>query len=214
MLLELAVSVLTTLAFHMLFSFHWEIPVPLRSLPGDLKDDIALGRHENVLGGTASSSATLSLPPEIWLHFHRMATSESSPLAKASADHFQYEPIRDPLKDMQDFLRLMNSVNPDKSRCSSCKTWKPATTEFFDIKLGKCPGTCRVCKQKKAEKRKKATEGTASGGSYPTDDDDTNEELSDLSRFTLEEYLTVIAMDKTARSFSALVDTEVLDLKG
>jgi hypothetical protein len=30
----------------------------------------------------------------------------------------------------------------------------------------------------------------------------------------LEEYLTIIAMDETARSFSALVNVEVLHLKG
>ncbi|KAJ6543164.1 hypothetical protein B0H19DRAFT_1172923 [Mycena capillaripes] len=102
MLLELAVSVLATLAFHLMFSFLWEIPVPLRSLPGDLKDDIALGRDERSSEGdrrgTASSSTTFSLPPELWLHVHRLATSESSPLAIASADRFHYEPIRDPLK--------------------------------------------------------------------------------------------------------------------
>jgi hypothetical protein len=40
MLLELAVSVLVTLAFYMLFSILWEIPAPLRSLPGDLKSDV------------------------------------------------------------------------------------------------------------------------------------------------------------------------------
>jgi hypothetical protein len=60
--------------------------------------------------------------------------------------------------------------------------------------------------------RKKAAEATKSGESYPADDDNTNEDLSDLSRFTLKEYLTIIAMDETARSFSALV--EILHLKG
>ncbi|KAJ7808642.1 hypothetical protein B0H13DRAFT_1920635 [Mycena leptocephala] len=108
----------------------------------------------------------------------------------------------------------MDSANPATSKCSSCKTWKPGTSKFFTIKLGKCPGTCRVCSQKKADKRKKAAEATTSGESYPADDDNTNEDLSELSRFTLEEYLTIIAMDETARSFSALVDVEILRLKG
>ncbi|KAJ7463098.1 hypothetical protein B0H11DRAFT_1923036 [Mycena galericulata] len=125
MLLEFAVSVLATLAFYMLFSFHWEIPAPLRSLPGDLKDDIVLGRDERALEGTASSSTTLSLPPEIWLHVHRMATSESSPLAKASADRFQYEPIRDPLKDMQNFLRDARSF------VLVCRMWHGLAKEIL-----------------------------------------------------------------------------------
>jgi hypothetical protein len=33
--------------------------------------------------------------------------------------------------------------------------------------LGKCPGTCRVCSQKKADKRRKAVEATTSGEFYP-----------------------------------------------
>ncbi|KAJ6597327.1 hypothetical protein B0H10DRAFT_2087727 [Mycena sp. CBHHK59/15] len=129
MLLELAVSVLATLAFYLLFSFLWEIPAPLRSLPGDLKDDIALVRDERSLEGdrrgTASSSATFSLPPEIWLHVHRLATSESSPFAKASADRFQYEPIRDPLKDMRDFLRDARSF------VLVCRMWHGLAKEIL-----------------------------------------------------------------------------------
>ncbi|KAJ7829611.1 hypothetical protein B0H13DRAFT_1916378 [Mycena leptocephala] len=106
----------------------------------------------------------------------------------------------------------MESTNPAKSWCSSCKTSKPATNEFFTIKLGNCQKTCRVCNQKKADRRKK-TAG-ASGASYHADDDDDKNEESDLGHFTLEEYLTIIAMDETARSFSALVNVEVLHLKG
>ncbi|KAJ7828439.1 hypothetical protein B0H13DRAFT_2373193 [Mycena leptocephala] len=107
----------------------------------------------------------------------------------------------------------MESANPATSKCSSCKTWKPAMSEFFTIKLGKCLGTCCVCSQKKADKRKKAAEATKSEESYPADDDNTSEDLSDLSCFTLEEYLTIITMDETAQSFSVLVDVEILHLK-
>jgi hypothetical protein len=69
----------------------------------------------------------------------------------------------------------MDSANPATSKCSSCKTWKPATSEFLTIKLGKCSGTCRVCSQKKTDKRRKAAEATTSGESYPADADNTND---------------------------------------
>ncbi|KAF8144100.1 hypothetical protein K438DRAFT_2029301 [Mycena galopus ATCC 62051] len=110
-------------------AFSGEFPAPLRSLSGDLKSDITLERDENSLEGdrrgTASSSATLSLPPEIWRHVHRLATSESSPLAKGSADRFQYEPIRDPLKDMQDFLRDARSF------VLVCRMWHGLAKEIL-----------------------------------------------------------------------------------
>ncbi|KAJ7809315.1 hypothetical protein B0H13DRAFT_1927983 [Mycena leptocephala] len=102
---------------------------------------------------------------------------------------------------------------PRKKLVQQLQDVKPVVTnEFFTIKLGNCQKTCRVCNQKKADRRKK-TAG-ASGESYHADDDDNKNEESDLGHFTLEEYLTIIAMDETARSFSALVNVEVLHLKG
>ncbi|KAJ7873963.1 hypothetical protein B0H13DRAFT_1894787 [Mycena leptocephala] len=95
-----------------------------------------------------------------------------------------------------------STAGPDKSFCSTCSLWKLATDEFFNIKLGKCPKTCRVCNQRKKEKNKnKPRDSTATGQSYPTDSCDADEDLSDLPRFTLEEFLAIIAMDENARSF-------------
>jgi hypothetical protein len=51
------------------------------------------------------------------------------------------------------------------------------------------------------KKKKKPRDSTATGQSYSTDGGDANEDLSDLPRFTLEEFLAIIAMDENARSF-------------
>ncbi|KAJ7900448.1 hypothetical protein B0H13DRAFT_1883531 [Mycena leptocephala] len=87
------------------------------------------------------------------------------------------------------------TVDPDKSFYSTCSLWKLETDEFFNIKLGKCPKTCRVCNQRKTEKNKdKPRDSTATGQSYPTDGGDADEDLSDLPRVTLEEFLAIIAI--------------------
>ncbi|KAJ7836105.1 hypothetical protein B0H13DRAFT_1913287 [Mycena leptocephala] len=101
-----------------------------------------------------------------------------------------------------------STADADKFFCSTCSLWKLATDEFFNIKLGKCPKTCRVCNQRKKEN--KPRDSTATGQSYPTDGGDADEDLSDLPRVTLEEFLAIIAMDENARSFAALVDTQIL----
>ncbi|KAJ6599916.1 hypothetical protein DFH09DRAFT_1355932 [Mycena vulgaris] len=49
--------------------------------------------------------ASVSLSPEMWIHIQRLATVDTSPLTIAYSDRFQYVPVADPLKDMQDFLR-------------------------------------------------------------------------------------------------------------
>jgi hypothetical protein len=104
-----------------------------------------------------------------------------------------------------------STADPDKSFCSTCSLWKLATDEFFNIKLGKYAKTCRVCNQRKKEKNKdKPRDSTATGQSYPTDGGDADQDLSDLPRVTLEEFLAIIAMDENARSFAALVDTQIL----
>jgi hypothetical protein len=107
-----------------------------------------------------------------------------------------------------------STADPSRTRCSTCGTWKLATNEFFNIKHGKCPKTCRICTERKAKQRKKTTEDSTTGRSYPIDDGDVDEDSSDLCRVTLEEFLAIIAMDESARSFSALVDTQSRDLKG
>ncbi|KAJ7911797.1 hypothetical protein B0H13DRAFT_1875416 [Mycena leptocephala] len=108
-----------------------------------------------------------------------------------------------------------STANPDESFCSTCSLWKLATDEFFNIKLGKCPKTCCICNQRKKEKNKdKPRDSTATGQSYPTDGGNADEDLSDLPQVTLEEFLAIIAMDENARSFAALVDTQILKSNG
>ncbi|KAJ6510894.1 hypothetical protein C8R45DRAFT_965520 [Mycena sanguinolenta] len=50
-----------------------------------------------------------SLPSEIWLYIHRIATADSSPMVAAYSDRFQYMPVSDPLKDPGQFWRLASS---------------------------------------------------------------------------------------------------------
>ncbi|KAJ7512314.1 hypothetical protein B0H11DRAFT_2214122 [Mycena galericulata] len=47
----------------------------------------------------------VSLPHEIWLYIHRLATSDSSPLVAARSERYQYAVPSDPLNDSQEFLR-------------------------------------------------------------------------------------------------------------
>ncbi|KAJ6599911.1 hypothetical protein DFH09DRAFT_1355929 [Mycena vulgaris] len=56
-----------------------------------------------------AGSFTSQLPSEIWIHIQRLATADTSPLTIAYSDRFQYVPVADPLKDMQDFLRNARS---------------------------------------------------------------------------------------------------------
>ncbi|KAJ7742150.1 hypothetical protein DFH07DRAFT_1063800 [Mycena maculata] len=44
------------------------------------------------------------LPPEIWLYIHRLATSETTPLATAQSAGFQYAAPADPLQSIHYFL--------------------------------------------------------------------------------------------------------------
>jgi hypothetical protein len=56
-----------------------------------------------------TTGRSISLPPEIWLYIHRLATSDTSPMALAHTDQFQYVPITDPLKDVQNFWRVSST---------------------------------------------------------------------------------------------------------
>jgi hypothetical protein len=58
-----------------------------------------------------STGPTISLPPEIWLYIHRLATSDTSPMALAYTDRYQYVPVTDPLKDVQSFWRVSSTTN-------------------------------------------------------------------------------------------------------
>ncbi|KAF7348603.1 hypothetical protein MVEN_01378100 [Mycena venus] len=66
-----------------------------------------------------------SLPPELWLHIYRLATSESSPLAVANADRFQYLSFPDPFKDIKHYLRDAYSF------VLVCKSWNTLANEIL-----------------------------------------------------------------------------------
>ncbi|KAJ7854449.1 hypothetical protein B0H13DRAFT_1903690 [Mycena leptocephala] len=68
----------------------------------------------------------------------------------------------------------------------------------------------RLQSEEEKKNKNKPRDSTATGQSYPTDGGDTDEDLSDLPRVTLEEFLAIIAMDENARSFAALVNTQIL----
>ncbi|KAJ7457561.1 hypothetical protein B0H11DRAFT_2286851 [Mycena galericulata] len=135
MILEFAASVL---AFYALYHLLSRLNLPLLTFPGPqsarsfpdgtftgLKDEIASGRNSSIALATVVSGPSLSLPPEIWLYIHRLATAESSPLAKASTDRFQYTPIRDPLEDMEDLLLIARSF------VLVCRLWNSLATEIL-----------------------------------------------------------------------------------
>ncbi|KAF7340776.1 hypothetical protein MSAN_02106200 [Mycena sanguinolenta] len=50
-----------------------------------------------------------SLPSEVWLYIHRIATADTSPMVTAYSDRFQYVPVSDPLKDPGQFWRIASS---------------------------------------------------------------------------------------------------------
>ncbi|KAJ7137657.1 hypothetical protein C8R46DRAFT_612610 [Mycena filopes] len=54
-------------------------------------------------------SLSPSLPQELWLYIHRIATAETSPIVAAYTDRYQYVAEPNPLIDMQDFLRDVSS---------------------------------------------------------------------------------------------------------
>ncbi|KAF7333406.1 hypothetical protein MVEN_02356400 [Mycena venus] len=65
------------------------------------------------------------LPAEIWLYIHRLATSDTSPLALCHAGQFQYVPITDPLKDVEHFWRDTYSF------VLVCRLWNSLATELL-----------------------------------------------------------------------------------
>ncbi|KAJ7670363.1 hypothetical protein B0H17DRAFT_1085921 [Mycena rosella] len=74
-----------------------------------------------------SRESPASLPPEVWIYIQRLATSEASPLTLAvrDADRFQYVPLADPFKDVQEFLR---------NACSFvlvCRLWNSLANELL-----------------------------------------------------------------------------------
>ena len=58
----------------------------------------------------SQESPLLRVPQEIWLHIHRLATIDWSPLALAYSERFHYWPLRvlDPFMEIREFLRVSN----------------------------------------------------------------------------------------------------------
>jgi hypothetical protein len=50
-----------------------------------------------------------ALPAELWLYIHRLATSATSPMVVASADRYRYDPVTDPLTDIEHFWRVRHT---------------------------------------------------------------------------------------------------------
>ncbi|KAJ6599910.1 hypothetical protein DFH09DRAFT_1355928 [Mycena vulgaris] len=72
-----------------------------------------------------AAGSSVSLPPEIWIQIHRLATADTSPLAIAHSDRVQYVPVADPLQDMQDFLRNAYSF------VLVCRLWNGLANEIM-----------------------------------------------------------------------------------
>ncbi|KAJ7908655.1 hypothetical protein B0H13DRAFT_2331161 [Mycena leptocephala] len=71
-----------------------------------------------------TTGRSISLPPEIWLYIHRLATLDTSPIALAHTDRFQYVPVTDPLKDVQSFWRRFSFV-------LVCRLWNSLANEIL-----------------------------------------------------------------------------------
>ncbi|KAJ7199203.1 hypothetical protein GGX14DRAFT_662326 [Mycena pura] len=82
---------------------------------------------QSLSGSLAMTGSSFYLPPEIWLHIHRLATSHTSPLAKACSDRFEVHLVilSDPFKDMAAFLRDALSFS------LVSKLWKNLANELF-----------------------------------------------------------------------------------
>ncbi|KAJ6572300.1 hypothetical protein B0H19DRAFT_1373119 [Mycena capillaripes] len=68
---------------------------------------------------------SVSLPPELWLYVHRLATYDDSPMVVAYTERFLYVPVTDPLKDVKNFLR---------EACSFvlvCRLWNSLANEIL-----------------------------------------------------------------------------------
>ncbi|KAJ7842421.1 hypothetical protein B0H13DRAFT_2286749 [Mycena leptocephala] len=89
-----------------------------------------------------ATGRSISLPPEIWLYIHRLATLDTSPIALAHTDRFQYVPVTDPLKDVQSFWRVSSTNLRDlaepqciiQDACSFvlvCRLWNSLANEIL-----------------------------------------------------------------------------------
>ncbi|KAK7022980.1 hypothetical protein R3P38DRAFT_3396629 [Favolaschia claudopus] len=70
-------------------------------------------------------NTAMSLPAEIWLHIHRLATSDASPMNISLSEQFQYIPITDPLQDVGRFWRNAYSL------VLVCRLWSNYAKELL-----------------------------------------------------------------------------------
>ena len=109
-------------------------------------------------------------------------------------------------------------ASPPKRYCSSCKTNKPETTEYFGLKNGLLERTCIKCKVRKGTKRAPTTDCSADSDKENEDEDENgveeDEDFDSLSITTIEDFLAAISMDEDCRTFGAFVDTSVLAKSG
>ncbi|KAJ7328712.1 hypothetical protein DFH08DRAFT_883090 [Mycena albidolilacea] len=66
-----------------------------------------------------------ALPAELWLYIHRLATSATSPMVVASADRYRYDPVTDPLTDIEHFWRQVSSF------VRVCRLWNDLANELL-----------------------------------------------------------------------------------
>ncbi|KAJ7059299.1 hypothetical protein C8F01DRAFT_1146705, partial [Mycena amicta] len=91
-------------------------------------------------------------------------------------------------------------------RCSSCKTYKAITRDNFVFRNGAFLRTCLKCQNRRCKTQLGGDgddDGEADKENEPAADDDDSE----LTVIELEDFLAIISMDESVRSFSALVDT-------
>ncbi|KAJ7669483.1 hypothetical protein DFH06DRAFT_185200 [Mycena polygramma] len=67
----------------------------------------------------------VSLPSEVWLQIHRLATSDTSPMVKAQSEAYRYVSVTDPLMDMHEFLRDALSF------ALVCRLWNSLANEIL-----------------------------------------------------------------------------------
>ncbi|KAJ7318691.1 hypothetical protein DFH08DRAFT_971072 [Mycena albidolilacea] len=96
-----------------------------------------------------------------------------------------------------------------KQKCSACKCMKPLTAEYFARKGTGFMKTCLSCRNRD-RKREQAAKGQEPREPASAADDD----YAGLSCVDFEDFIAVIAMDESVRSFSAFVDATVLGKQG
>ncbi|KAJ7059360.1 hypothetical protein C8F01DRAFT_1146843 [Mycena amicta] len=114
-------------------------------------------------------------------------------------------------------LRHASSVPMDPRvathRCTSCKTYKAITRDNFAFRNSAFLRTCLKC-QNRRRKTQLGGDGDDDGEADKENEPAADNDDSELTVIELEDFLAIIGMDESARSFSALVDTAKTGEKG